>query len=62
MLITKRKSYETITSSKSVSDSKREAEEHIKAAIDCLGKIAASDDVAKDNIANLGVVLLDLQD
>lgn len=37
-----------------------EAIDHIKAAIESLGVIAANDDLAKDSIANLSVVLLDL--
>ncbi len=38
-----------------------EAKKHIKAAIDCLGKDAKESIVAKESIANLSVVLLDLQ-
>ena len=34
---------------------------HIKAAIDILGKSGNKDDVTKDSIANLGVVMLDLK-
>lgn len=34
--------------------------DYIKAAIGCLGEIASEDEVAKDAIANLSVVLLDL--
>ena len=37
-----------------------EAVDHIKAAIESLGVIAADDDLAKDSIANLSVVLFDL--
>lgn len=37
------------------------SKEYIKCAINELGKIAASDNKAKDAIANLAVVLLDLQ-
>lgn len=35
--------------------------DYIKAAIDSLGSIAQDDDLAKDAIANLSVVLLDLK-
>nr|DAJ50901.1 MAG TPA: putative glycogen [Caudoviricetes sp.] len=38
-----------------------EAKKHIKAAIDCLGRDAKDNIVAKESIANLSVVLLDLQ-
>ena len=34
---------------------------HIKAAIDILGKSGNKDDITKDSIANLGVVMFDLQ-
>ena len=34
---------------------------HIKAAIDILGKSGQKDDVTKDSIANLGVVMFDLK-
>jgi len=34
---------------------------HIKAAIDILGKSGMKDDVTKDSIANLGVVMFDLK-
>lgn len=37
-----------------------EAIDHIRAAIESLGVVAANDDLAKDSIANLSVVLLDL--
>ena len=37
-----------------------EACKHIQSAIECLGKIAECDNIAKDSIANLGVVMLDL--
>lgn len=37
-----------------------EAQKHIKCAIDALGKQAKDDIVAKESIANLSVVLLDL--
>ena len=37
-----------------------EAVDHIKAAIESLGVIAADDDLARDSIANLSVVLFDL--
>jgi hypothetical protein len=35
--------------------------QHIKAAIDILGKSGMKDEVTKDSIANLGVVMLDLK-
>ena len=34
---------------------------HIKAAIDILGKSGNKDDVTKDSIANLGLVMFDLK-
>lgn len=34
---------------------------HIRAAINSLGKVAKGDDKAKDAIANLSVILFDLQ-
>ena len=37
-----------------------EATKYIRAAVDCLGKMAKDDILAKESIANLGVVLLDL--
>lgn len=43
------------------SASKEEAISHIYAAINCLGKEAKTDIVAKESIANLSVVLLDLK-
>ena len=36
--------------------------QHIKAAIDILGKSGNKDEITKDSIANLGVVMFDLQD
>lgn len=42
------------------SDSYSDAQKHIKAAIDCLGADAKDDIVAKESIANLSVVLMDL--
>ena len=41
-------------------DVRAEACKHIQSAIECLGKIASCDNIAKDSIANLGVVMLDL--
>lgn len=38
-----------------------QAIEYIKSAIDCLGKEAKTSVVAKDSIANLGVVLFDIK-
>ena len=50
------------TPKKSVTSSSRaDAQQHIRAAIDCLGKEAKADTIAKESIANLSVVLLDLQ-
>lgn len=43
------------------SNSYNEAQKHIKAAIDILAKSAKTDEVARDSIANLGVVMLDLR-
>lgn len=34
---------------------------HIKSAIECLGCIAKTDELAKESIANLSVVLFDLK-
>ena len=42
------------------STSTDKALQHIKAAIDILGKSGNKDDVTKDSIANLAVVMLDL--
>ena len=41
--------------------SKEEAQKYIKCAIDELGKIAKSDEVVKDSICNLSVILFDLK-
>ena len=38
-----------------------EAQKYIKSAIECLGKDAKDDVIARESIANLSVVLLDLQ-
>lgn len=38
-----------------------QALQHIKAAIDILGKSGNKDSVTKDSIANLGVVMFDLK-
>ena len=43
------------------STSTDKALQHIKAAIDILGKSGNKDDVTKDSIANLGVVMFDLK-
>lgn len=43
------------------STSTDKALQHIKAAIDILGKSGQKDDVTRDSIANLGVVLFDLK-
>ena len=42
-------------------DHKTIAVDHIKAAIESLSNLAESDEIARDSIANLAVVLLDLQ-
>ena len=38
-----------------------QALQHIKAAIDILGKSGQKDDITKDSIANLGIVMFDLK-
>lgn len=38
-----------------------QALQHIKAAIDILGKSGNKDSVTKDSIANLGIVMFDLK-
>lgn len=43
------------------STSTDKALQHIKAAIDILAQSARTDEVARDSIANLGVVMLDLK-
>lgn len=43
------------------STSTDKALQHIKAAIDILGKSGKKDDVTKDSIANLAVVMFDMQ-
>ena len=43
------------------STSTDKALQHIKAAIDILGKSGNKDEITKDSIANLGVVMLDLK-
>ena len=43
------------------STSTDKALQHIKAAIDILGKSGDKDEVTKDSIANLGVVMFDLK-
>ena len=51
----------TIQKGNSIKASKYQAaQKHIKAAIDCLGSDAKNDVLAKESIANLSVVLLDL--
>lgn len=49
-----------VAAPKQQNDARAEACKHIQSAIECLGKIASCDNVAKDSIANLGVVMLDL--
>lgn len=44
-----------------VSASKTQAQKYIKCAIEELSKVAASDEVAKDSICNLGVIFFDLK-
>ena len=39
----------------------KETKEHILAAIEALSSIAADNDIAKESIANLSVILLDLK-
>lgn len=51
----------TDASSCNASISTDKALQHIKAAIDILGKSGQKDDVTRDSIANLGVVLFDLK-
>lgn len=43
------------------STSTDKALQHIKAAIDILGKSGSKDEITKDSIANLGIVMFDLQ-
>lgn len=52
-----KKSDECVECSKAYAD----ARDHILAAINCLGQNAKGNKKAKDSIANLSVVLLDLQ-
>lgn len=54
---TEKKPEECVECSKAYS----EARDHILAAINCLGQNAKGNKKAKDSIANLSVVLLDLQ-
>ena len=49
------------TESCNSSNSTDKALQHIKAAIDILGKSGKKDAVTKDSIANLGVVMFDLK-
>lgn len=56
-----KKQYEDHASATVESSSYTKAEKHIKAAIDILAQSAKNDDVARDSIANLGVVMLDLR-
>lgn len=44
-----------------MSPDKQAACDLIKQAIDKLGEVAETDEIARDSIANLGVVLLDLK-
>lgn len=62
-----KKNQKRVTASKKVSSKKvsanknyEEAQKHIKCAIDALAACGKSDEVAKDSIANLGVVLFDI--
>ena len=52
-----KKTKKAVTASKNY----EEAQQHIMAAIDALAKCGKEDIVAKDNIANLSVVMLDLK-
>lgn len=54
------KKKDSVTSCNS-STSTDQALKHIKAAIDILGKSGSKDEITKDSIANLGVVMFDLQ-
>ena len=56
-----KKQYEDHASTTVKSSSYTKAEKHIKAAIDILAQSAKNDEVARDSIANLGVVMLDLR-
>lgn len=56
----KGKSVKANTSVKATTDAKQSARKCILSAIQELGKVAASDEVAKESIANLGVIALDL--
>ena len=56
-----KKQYEDHASTTVKSSSYTRAEKHIKAAIDILAQSAKNDEVARDSIANLGVVMLDLR-
>ena len=55
----------SIVEAASASDMKeailKETEEHILAAIEALSSIASDNDIAKESIANLSVILLDLK-
>lgn len=51
----------TQSTSISAKSNYEQAMKHIKSAIDCLGKEAKSSVVAKESIANLGVVLFDIK-
>lgn len=54
------KSCDDVKASKNLS-ANEQALTHIKAAIDILGKSGNKDDVTKDSIANLGLVMFDLK-
>ena len=56
----RKKSKDRVQSVKS-SSGRIEAQKYIKSAIECLGKDAKDDVIARESIANLSVVLLDLQ-
>ena len=54
------KSVEKINAATDIS-ANEQALQHIRAAIDILGKSGNKDDVTKDSIANLGLVMFDLK-
>lgn len=61
MKISKNDTIDTKQPSVKASKSYAEAQKHIRAAIDCLGRAAKDNIIAQESIANLSVVLLDLQ-
>ena len=59
MIIKKRDTKQTVTAADS--EARKQTLFHIKAAIDILGSVVDKDDKAREAIANLGVVYLDLK-